>query len=380
MRLLCTPSPIISRFSYCVYLTLFLTVFGVLPAQAAQITGVTIHSFSSELPGAVQPCCNRRASYLLTDLGLNVNGPGTMTTAPDPPGDQSQPGYMWLSDQNLDIASQYVTFDLGAVYDLDGTRIWNYNEVNLLIRGVYELRILVSKDNVTYRDIGTYTLAMAPSPASAYRDFSQYVPLLASDVRYVTFDVRSSWGDTIHVGLSKVRFYSAPKATAPVTSGLIMHLDAADANADGSIATEPANGSVLSTWADKSGLGNHATLLGGAPTYLKGRVHGHPAVRFDGDDAYNLPNFAGLTAGEIYIVVRTDMYPPDASVRTGLWDAGAWLTLRCQLAAGCIRAHRLMGPRHGLSPDALLLVRKRPYLRRFRNQRPKRPHRTQISP
>lgn len=309
-------------------MVLMLTVCNVTLAGAQEITGVTIENFSSQLPGSVQPCCNRRAIYMLTDLGLNVNGPGTMTTVPDPPGDQNQPGYMWLSDDNPNIASQYITFDLEGVYELDGTRIWNYNEVNLLNRGVYQMEILVSKDNVTYRNLGVYTLAMAPNPASAYRDFSEYIPLFVSDVRYVKFQILSSWGDTNYVGLSKVRFVAAPAAKSPVSSGLIMHLDASDANADGSIVTEPANGSALTTWADKSGQGNNATAANGAPTYIRDRVNGHPAVRFDGNDEFALPNFSGLAAGEIFVVVRTDMYPPTAPNVTGLWRMGThpWAT------------------------------------------------------
>ena len=284
-------------------------------ATADEITGVTIENFSSQLPGTVQTCCNRHAEYMLTDSGLNINGPGTMTTAPDP-------SFMWLSDQNPNIASQFVTFDLGAIYDLDGSRVWNYNEVNILTRGVYQMIVRVSADNVTYRSLGTYTLDKAPDPASAYRDFSQYLPFKVSDVRYVQFDVRSSWGDTNYVGLSKVRFYSAPADEAPVTNGLIMHLDASDTDADGNADNEPAFGATVSTWMDKSGQGNHANATG-APQLYRDAVNGHPAIRFNGDDHYVLQDLSGLGAGEIFVVLRADLYPPQLSNLTGLWDMGS---------------------------------------------------------
>lgn len=290
-------------------------------AVADEITGVTIEGYSSQLPGTVQPCCDRHADYLVTDTGLNVNGPGTVTTVPDG-------GFMWLSDQNSNIASQYVTFDLGAVYDLDGARVWNYNEVNILTRGVYQMIVRVSEDNVTYHSLGEYVLDKAPDPASAYRDFSQYVPLKVANVRYVQFDVQSSWGDANYVGLSKVRFYSAPASDTPVSSGLIMHLDASDTDGDGNPDNEPGFGATVPTWVDKSGQGNNAVLADGAPLLHRDELNGHPAIRFNGDDRYTLGDYSGLTAGEIFIVVRADQFPPQASTSTGLWNMGTDVTLQ----------------------------------------------------
>lgn len=285
---------------------------------ADDITGVTVANYSSQLPGVNQGCCDRHASYLVTGTGLDVNGPGTATTTPDG-------GNMWLSDLDvppLDPSQEYVTFDLGAVYDLDGTRIWNYNEPCCLNRGVYELHILVSSDNVTYRDLGVYVLARAPG--DAYRDYSQYLELHASDVRYVQFDVLSSWDDTNgdnYVGLSKVRFVAAPDDEAPVASGLILHLDASDTDGDGNPANEPGVGETVSTWVDKSGQGNNATASG-VPTLSRDALNGHPAIRFNGSAEFALPNLSGLTAGEAFVVVKSDQYPPLNPAETGLWDMG----------------------------------------------------------
>jgi hypothetical protein len=290
-----------------------ITLATALPVSAQYISGVAIENYSSQLPGSVQPCCDRHVEYMLTGVGLNPNGPDTHTWAPD--------GNMWLSDANANIAAQFVTFDLGANYDLAATRVWNYNEVNWVARGVYQMRILVSPDNVSYRDLGVYTLDKAPDPASEHRDFSQRILLNVSNVRYVQFDVLSSYGDPIHVGLSKVRFEAAPAATSPVASGLVLHLDASDVDANGSAAGEPGSGTPVSTWFDKSGQSNHG-LSAGNPTIVRDVLNGRPVIRFDGGDLYNLPSFAGLGAGEIFAVLRANDYPPPIAQTTGLWDFG----------------------------------------------------------
>src|SRR5690606_23766416 len=99
------------------------------------------------------------------------------------------------------------------------------------------------------------------------------------------------------VGLSKVRFFSAPEDEAPVTSGLIMHLDASDTDGDGNPANEPGVGATVSTWIDKSGQGNHASATG-VPSLSRDALNGHPAIRFNGNAHYALPNLSSLTAGE----------------------------------------------------------------------------------
>jgi hypothetical protein len=118
------------------------------------ISGVTIENYSSHLGSPY----DRRPEYLVGTAGFEPTGPGTHTTTPD--------GCMWMCAVTGNIAAEYVTFDLGAVYDLAGTRIWNYNEnAPWNQRAVHELRILVSSDNVMYRDLGVYVLDQGPASA-----------------------------------------------------------------------------------------------------------------------------------------------------------------------------------------------------------------------
>jgi len=84
---------------------------------------------------------------------------------------------MWLSAQAA-IAEQYVTFDLGSPSDVDAVMIWNYNENEtrpVMDRGVKEMDVLVSADNVTYRNAGRFSLEQAPGTQET--NFSQIFPL-----------------------------------------------------------------------------------------------------------------------------------------------------------------------------------------------------------
>ena len=64
------------------------------------------------------------------------------------------------------------------------------------------------------------------------------------------------------------------EGAAPVTSGLVLHLDA-DA------ITGLSDGDTVSTWTDISGSGNSGSAIG-APSYHTGVVNGKPVVRLDG--------------------------------------------------------------------------------------------------
>lgn len=84
----------------------------------------------------------------------------------------------------------------------------------------------------------------------------------------------------------------------PVTSELVLWLDAQDVNADGGI-TNPANGGTVSSWTDKSSSGNVLTDVGETlPEYVVGVQNGRSAVRFSGLDALADLTPAGLPTGD----------------------------------------------------------------------------------
>jgi hypothetical protein len=155
------------------------------------------------------------------------------STTPDPT--------MWLSDgvgfggDPGDDGDPEVVFDLGGVYDVGSVRIWNYNEINHRHRGVKDLEILVSLDGVSYDSMGNFTLFEAPGVDNV--DYSETLPINASDVQFVKFDILSNYNGAIYpndpsdyddngfVGLSEVRFYSGlvpePSAVVMLVVGLL---------------------------------------------------------------------------------------------------------------------------------------------------------------
>jgi len=116
-------------------------------------------------------------------------------------------GTMWLSEGNAN--GQWIIFDLAKPCDLEEIRIWNYNEARqgLYNRGVKDLELFTSADNVDYQSIGKFTLK--PARGDAYEDFSQCLNVQAKDIRYVKLAILSnhSGSDKHRAGLSEVKFY-----------------------------------------------------------------------------------------------------------------------------------------------------------------------------
>lgn len=128
---------------------------------------------------------------------------------------------MWMSNTN-DVTPT-LTFDLGAVYDLTGAQIWQYNATSIdLSRGVNGFNILSSQDDVTYTPVTSASLTISPGgPIPAQ------IVSFAATARYVRFVVTSNHGSPNYTGLSEVKFETAaaPAADAiPTLSGWAMLL------------------------------------------------------------------------------------------------------------------------------------------------------------
>ncbi|MCX5635363.1 MAG: hypothetical protein NTW55_05965 [Planctomycetota bacterium] len=104
---------------------------------------------------------------------------------------------------------------------------------------------------------------------------------------------------------------TAVQAAAPVTSGLVLHLDA-------NAITGLNNGDTVTTWADISGSGNSATAIGD-PSYHTGVINGKPVVRLDGDDSFLSPLSTTMDMS-IFVVTKGTSY--QSLVR---WQYTSWL-------------------------------------------------------
>ncbi len=127
---------------------------------------------------------------------------------------------------------------------------------------------------------------------------------------------------------SKVKAQTGPSG---VNSGILLWLDATDVNATGN---NPADGSSVTSWKDKSGNGNHATVLTGKQPgqVYSNQINGKSVVRFS---RINITNGSGYTANGVDIRAGAN---PDVTIFTvykqgehynqnqAIWgnDNGAW--------------------------------------------------------
>lgn len=100
--------------------------------------------------------------------------------------------------------SHWVRYDLGAIYQLDGTWFWNYNVSNLTERGMKNIVIDYSLDGNKWTEAATYTLAQATGQATYTGEQGPALGMI--EARYVLITALDSYGNGDCVGLSEVRF------------------------------------------------------------------------------------------------------------------------------------------------------------------------------
>ena len=86
-----------------------------------------------------------------------------------------------------------------------------------------------------------------------------------------------------------------------------------------------ADNDPIATAEDLSGNGNDWTqaAAGSRPTFKANILNGHGVARLDGtDDFWSGPDISGLTAAEVFVVIKIDTDPPAADGQTGLWHLG----------------------------------------------------------
>jgi large repetitive protein len=122
---------------------------------------------------------------------------------------------------------------------------------------------------------------------------------------------------------------------AQVNNGIMLWLDASDVDGDGNLTNNPASGSALTVWKDKTGLGNDATVVAGknAGVFYANQINGNPVVRFNRIDNFNgsmyVANGVDLRAGTNPDVTIFTVYKQGnrgTSPQEAIWgiDNGAW--------------------------------------------------------
>lgn len=148
---------------------------------------------STEIPGF-----DRIDDYIIDESGLEDGEHGN---APD--------GFMWLSSGTAfggDDEEPAVLFDLGEIYTITKIHVWNYNEVNLPLRGIDEVAIEYGDTEdlgATVPGITNFTVAEGAEGYTG-EEFDGFAPFSA---RFINFAITSNHGgDNNFYGLSEVQF------------------------------------------------------------------------------------------------------------------------------------------------------------------------------
>ncbi len=197
------------------------------PARAAIITGETATASTTIADHfAVFP---RFPMHAVDDSGLS---PGDdLASTPDQFHIDDPDNLMWLSTGadfgGIDFAPNF-TVDLGAVYDLTGVRVFNYNEffeggaLDLTNRGVNRVNVMVGEEGPT-TPLGAVNVPQATGRDDYTGTYFDLVELTGAPVRtrYFQFNIESNYGDgNSFYGLSEIQFDGTP-VPEPAGLGLI---------------------------------------------------------------------------------------------------------------------------------------------------------------
>jgi len=129
-------------------------------------------------------------------------------------------GGMWYSNPYLTPpdTSPVVTFNLGGVYPLQTTRIWQYNQPGgFTVYGAKDILISASLDNTNFTTLRTITPARAGGTnGEPAQDFA--TPAAAA--QYLRFQILDTFGGAQASGLSEVRFVSGTAGVDITVNGL----------------------------------------------------------------------------------------------------------------------------------------------------------------
>jgi len=119
----------------------------------------------------------------------------------------------WHSNTGIVVSNQWVEFDLGATYQVTNALVWQLAQQNNTSRGVQAFTISVADPDRIFSVCSTNNLLNLATGLAA--EPVQMVPLVATNVQYVRFNIESSWGASDIVGLSEVRFDGVPWVQTP---------------------------------------------------------------------------------------------------------------------------------------------------------------------
>lgn len=164
---------------------------------AAAMCGVlgTGSAFSAPIPVSSVTASSTFYTYDVNNL---INGNGLI-------GDLHSGDFRgkWITNET---PTGTLIFDLGGVYEVSSTSIWNYgpgccgDE-----RSVKDLDIKSSVEGTIYTTIGSFVLNQPQTDP-----FAADILAFNTTARYIEFDLNSMYGGDIYIGLSEVQFNGSP--------------------------------------------------------------------------------------------------------------------------------------------------------------------------
>ncbi len=109
-----------------------------------------------------------------------------------------------VSPNAKDGESKWIRYDLGHVYHLGESWIWNINAIDLLDKGVDEYEVAISVNNVVWKKLGTYSLPMATG--SSLYSGDQGPDLEGQHARYILLTLKNNHSNTGCIGFGEIRF------------------------------------------------------------------------------------------------------------------------------------------------------------------------------
>src|SRR5882724_7244639 len=160
------------------------------PVWAQTLITPSVFSFSTQLTAY-----GRQAVHTVDGSGLTA-GPSGILGAADSTVNNGDSGVEWTTDGNFGTPSDFdpsITYDLGGVYNLQTTRIWNYNENGFLV-GPSSILLSTSADGTNFTTFGIIEPAQTGGTnGQPGQDFATSV----ANVRYVQFQILSNWDGAI---------------------------------------------------------------------------------------------------------------------------------------------------------------------------------------
>jgi hypothetical protein len=169
-----------------------LVLSGMGSSAYADLIKPTVRAFSSELTAYGRQAVHSCDASGLTGLG-NLGDPHT----------NIEGNYMWTTVGNIGPGTDYdpyITYDLGAYYDVTVIREWGYNFSTPF--GPSNIVVYTSQDGITFTNAGTVTFAKAPGTAGyGGHDIAVNYP----GVRYIKLDIMTSWDGAVFDGTGTIR-------------------------------------------------------------------------------------------------------------------------------------------------------------------------------